>query len=148
MLLDKHIARLVLDNAHQAWCKGDLAGLLACYVDDLVYQCNVGPAGKPLTINGKAELAAMLGPVMEVADSKSVIDYFRLEDGVGRARVSSFVRHRSTGLTISGIYRQVVEYRGCLICRLEEFHDAARLAAFWRMVAAESDVAAMSEEAT
>lgn len=44
--------------------------------------------------------------------------------------------HKATGLQLIGSYRQIMHFEGFKICRLQEFHDAAMLNAFWQMVAA------------
>jgi len=139
MTLNEHVAKSVLDAAHRAWSDGDVQGVLANYVDDLVYFCNTGGVnGGPLTIEGKAGLEAFLDSVVTVAQSMSVIESFQFDVGIGRARIACFIRHRKTGHTLSGSYRQIVSFRGSLICRVEEFHDAARMAAFWRLVKSET----------
>jgi ketosteroid isomerase-like protein len=139
MTLNEHVAKAVLDAAHRAWSEGDVQGVLTHYVDDLVYVCNTGGIdGGALTIEGKAGMAAFLDPVVVVAQSMSVVESFQFHAGIGRARIASFTRHRNTGHTLSGSYRQIVSFRGSRICRLEEFHDAAKMAAFWRLVKSET----------
>jgi hypothetical protein len=39
-----------------------------------------------------------------------------------------------------GSYRQLVTYRGDKIERLEEFHDAAKMIAFWQMIYGETEI--------
>ena len=39
-----------------------------------------------------------------------------------------------------GSYRQLVTYRGDRIERLEEFHDAAKMIAFWQMISGETEI--------
>ena len=139
MILDESRAREILDIAHAAWSTGDIEGLLAQYVDDLTYWCNTGgPDGTPLTISGKEAFRAFMESIAAVAESVSVVDYFRLQDGLGRASVGAYIRHNVTGHTLAGSYRQVVTFRQDKIARLEEYHDAAKMAAFWRLIAGES----------
>lgn len=140
MVLEEFRAREILDAAHAAWSGEDIEGVLACYVDDLVYWCNTGaPDGGPLTIIGKPAFRAFL-QAMDVAERISVSEYFRLVDGVGRARIECFIKHKTTGHTLVGTYRQLVTYREEKIARLEEYHDAARMAAFWQLIAGEKAV--------
>ncbi len=135
-ILDESSAREILDKAHAAWSTGDIEGVLAQYVDDLTYWCNTGgPDGTPLTIAGKDALRTFMQSITRVAESISVSEYFRLQDCVGRANVECYIRHRSTGHKLVGSYRQVITYRGDKIARIEEYHDAARMAAFWRLIA-------------
>ena len=142
MSLNEFSAREILDAAHAAWSEGNVEGVLAQYVDDLIYWCNTGaPNGTALTIVGKAELRAFLQTIAEVAESVSVSDYFRYRDGLGRAKIDCYIRHKKSGLMLCGSYRQVVTFRDQKISRLEEYHDAARMAAFWRLIAGETALA-------
>lgn len=138
MDLDELTARAILDAVHAAWSEGDVDRMLRNYADDIVYWCNAGgPDGGPLTISGKTELAEFLKSTHAVAEGVCVIEYFRLIEGVGRSNVEAFVRHRQTGHTLSGSYRQLVTFCDGRIVRVEEFHDAAKFAAFWRMILGE-----------
>jgi len=57
---------------------------------------------------------------------------------VGRVQVHFWLRHRETGFGLNGSYRQLLTFRGGLICRIEEYHDAAKLNSFWAVVASET----------
>jgi len=139
MILDEFRTRDILDAAHAAWSRGDVEGVLSQYVDDLTYWSNTGaPDGGPLTIVGKVALRKFLESIAEVADSGSVSEYFRLIEDVGRAKIECFIRHKQTGHTLVGSYRQVVTFRCDKIVRVDEYHDAARMAAFWRLIAGET----------
>ncbi len=141
MELNEYEAREILDSAHAAWSCGDIDGSLSFYVEDLTYVCNTGGAdGGPLQINGRQALREMLLEINKVAEGISVTDYFRFRDGVARATVECFIRHRMTSHTLVGSYRQLVTYRDNKIARLEEFHDAARMITFWRMVSSVSPI--------
>ena len=135
MKLDEQRARIILDLAHAAWSRGDIEGVLDHYVDDLTYCCNTGgPDGGPLLITGKDGLREMLQPIADTAESVSVSEYFRYQDGVGRATIECYIRHKTTRHLMVGSFRQVVTYRGDKIERMEEFHDGAKMVAFWRMI--------------
>jgi ketosteroid isomerase-like protein len=132
---------MILDQTHAAWSRGDVDGLLRNYVDDVTYFCNTGgPDGGPLTISGKQAYAEMLKMIADVAESVSVPEYFRFQDGIGRAKVECYIRHKVTRHTLVGSYRQLITYRGDRIERMEEFHDAAKMIAFWRMVTGEAAI--------
>jgi ketosteroid isomerase-like protein len=129
------MARSLLNAAHDAWCKGEIERLLSCYVDDCTYWCNAGSLdGTPFILEGKQALRTFLQSICAVAESKSVIEHFQFEDGAGRAQIEAYIRHRRTGYVLAGSYRQIVTYRGRKILRSEEYHDAAKMAAFWRLV--------------
>lgn len=136
MTLDANRARAILNASHAAWCRADVEGVLAQYVEDLTYWCNTGGLnGVPLTIKGRDQFRDFLQSIAAVAESMSVTDYFRFQDGVGRASVECYIRHKRTGHVLAGSYRQVVTYRDDRIERIEEYHDAAKMAAFWRLIA-------------
>jgi ketosteroid isomerase-like protein len=138
MIFDEFSAHEVLDTALVAWSREDIEGVLSCFVDDLTYWCNTGaPHGSPLTISGKQAFGTFLQS-MQVAERVAVSEYFRLVDGVGRASIEYFVKHKRTGHALNGSYRQLISFRDGKIARLEEYHDAARMAAFWRLIAGEA----------
>jgi ketosteroid isomerase-like protein len=132
---------MILESSHAAWSRGDIEGVLRQYTEDLLYYCNTGgPDGGPLTIEGKPALRQMLQAVVDVAESVSVPEYFRYEDGVGRSKIECYIRHKTTHHTLVGSYRQLVTYRGDKIARMEEFHDAAKMIAFWKMISGEAAI--------
>lgn len=138
---DADAAREVLDGSHNAWSRGDIERLLSYYADDLTYWCNAGSLdGVPYIVEGKAAYRTFLRSIVSVAESATATEHFTFEDGVARAKVEAYIRHRRTGHTLSGSYRQIVTFRGRKIVRVEEFHDAAKMAAFWRMVTSEETV--------
>ena len=140
MSLGEAKARSILKAAHIAWSCGDIDGMLAQYVDDLTYFCNTGaPDGGPLELFGKPDMWAFLEPVLQIAECTTVPISFSYEDGVGRAQIDVVLRHLKTGHTLTGLYRQVVKFDGDKISAVEEFHDAARMRAFWNMVLSPND---------
>lgn len=141
MELDEHRARMILDSSHAAWSRGDVEGVLRHFVDDVAYCCNTGgPDGGPLVIIGKQAYREMLQPIADVAESVSVAEYFRFDNGIGRAKIDCYIRHKTTRHTLVGSFRQLVTYRGDKIARMEEFHDAAKMIAFWRMISGEAAI--------
>jgi ketosteroid isomerase-like protein len=141
MELDEHRARMILEATHAAWSRGDVEALLDYFVDDVTYCCNTGaPDGGPLVVNGRSAYRQMLQPIVDVAESVSVPEYFRFVDGLGRSRIECYIRHRTTRHVLVGSYRQLVTYRGDRIARLEEFHDAAKMIAFWQMISGEAEI--------
>ena len=142
--LNYETARAIVESAHAAWNAGNLDGVLSNYVDDLVYTCNTGgPAGEPVTLYGKTAMRERFAPVLVTVESKTSVDGFSFEGGIARIRLSSCVRHKATGHVLAGSFRQVMHFRGFKICKLEDYHDAARMAAFWRLV--QSDAQVLSE---
>jgi ketosteroid isomerase-like protein len=124
-----------LESAQEAWNAGSVEGVLDKYVDDLVYTTNSGgPNGESLTFRGKAELRNLYRTTMEVLDSASRLESLRYENGIVRTRLTAVIRHRATGHILTCSLRQILRFRGFRIAEQEDFHDAAKLAAFWRLV--------------
>lgn len=135
---DEYRARSVLEAAHNAWCKADIDRVLSYYASDCTYWCNAGIDGTPFVLEGKPAFRAYLQSIISAAESRTVIDLFQFDGDTARAQVDAYVRHRGTGHVLAGSYRQIVTYRGTKIWRIEEYHDAAKMAAFWRLVASET----------
>jgi len=141
MQLDEQRARLIVDLAHSAWSRGDLDGVLAMYVDDLVYESNTyGPDGAPLTISGKEAFRAMLEPIAVAAECVSVPEYFRFTNGEARVWVQYYMCHRTTRHVLVGSYRQIIKFSGNKITHMKEFHDAARMTTFWTMISRDAEI--------
>jgi hypothetical protein len=75
--------------------------------------------------------------IVAVAESVSVSECFRFADGVGRAKIDCCIKHKLAGLALAGSYRQLVIFREQKILGLEEYHDAAKMASFGRLIAGE-----------
>ena len=134
-------ARLLVDAAHLAWSNRDIAGLLACYCDDVRYTCNTGPnPPEPFVAVGKQAMMDFLLPVLGIATSMSVVERFVFRNDAATATAACFVTHHATGHVLSGKYRQVIAFRDEKIAQIDEFLDAARFAAFWKLVIAEASV--------
>ena len=135
MSLNEPTARSILEAAHAAWNRQDLEDMLTWYHDDIAYYNNTGGIdGNVLKLYGKEEMRAFLQPVLDIADCISVPLTFNYRDDVGRAQVEVVIRHRQSGMKVKGTYRQFVTFQDFQIIALEEFHDAARMKAFWAMV--------------
>jgi hypothetical protein len=71
---------------------------------------------------------------MEVIDSRTRIDSIRYENGLVRTRLAAILQHRATGHVLTCTLRQVLRFEGFRIAEHVDFHDAAKLAAFWNLV--------------
>jgi len=141
MILDEVSAREILDVAHAAWSNNDVEGALRQCFDDVVYWSNTGaPDGAPLEIVGKAAFGNFLRSIAWVAESASVTEHFKFFEGVGRAKVEWYIKHRQTGIVLSDTYRQVVTYRERTMFRITEYHDDAKMAAFWRLISGQPEI--------
>ena len=132
--MNSDTAKAIVEAAHAARNAGSIEGMLQKYVEDLVYVTNTGPDGSSLTIRGKEAFRARFEPIMGIVEAKTTVQHFHYDGRIARVRFGAYVRHRQTGHEMTGSYRQVIEFRGFQICRLEDFHDAAKMAAFWRLV--------------
>ena len=132
--IDEDVAREILQAAHAAWSNGDIEGVLKYCTDDLAYRCNVlGRDGSPLEIKGKRAFARFLQSLSGSVESVSVAECFQLSGGLGQARIDWYMQHRQSGLLLSSSSRQITAYRGERICDIQDCHDAAKLAEFWRL---------------
>ncbi len=146
-LLNEDTARVILEAFHAAWSKGNVEGMLSWCHDDVTNFLNMGaPDGGPLRLFGKAEMRAFLLPVVDVAESVTVPASFTFRDNVGRAQIAAYVQHRKTRNVLSGTFRQVIIFESFKIAAIEEFHDSAKMKAFWEMVAREEHQADRARE--
>ncbi|MBS0252929.1 MAG: hypothetical protein JSR78_17875 [Proteobacteria bacterium] len=76
---------------------------------------------------------------MEVIESRSRIEYLRWDSGLVRTRLFVNIRQKDTGVDLTTTLRQIIRFRGFLIAEIQDFHDAAKLAAFWRFIGATLD---------
>lgn len=135
MALNFDTAKAIIDEAHRAWSAGDLEAVLRTYTDDLWFQRNaVDALSEPLIIRGKAAMRIFLQDILSKADGMAVVENFQFHAGIAKSRVSYFLKDRETGEGFSGRYRQVVVFRGGQISRMEQFHDSARLTAFFKLI--------------
>jgi ketosteroid isomerase-like protein len=145
--MDRWQAEAVVNAAHAAWSARNLEQVLELYCEDIVYTCNGMPDGQPVRFDGREAMRGFLAPVLDVAESASVVSRFVFDAGVARTQVACFVRHKKTKIVLSGSFRQIIRFSGTRISRLDEFHDAAKLNAFWRLVAqSEQDLLERDED--
>lgn len=109
--------------------------MLAYYSPDIVYTCNAEPSGMhPVSYTGRDAMRGFLAPLLDLAESVSVVEALQFDGVTARATVECYIKHYGTGIVLSSQYRQVIRFRDSLVFRLEEFHDAAKLATFWKLV--------------
>jgi ketosteroid isomerase-like protein len=132
-------AKKILEDAHALWADGNLEGVLALDVDDLVYHSHTGGLeGIPMLVEGKAAFRRYLAPLMAANQTVSTVVDFSYSTGIGRARIAIFIKHRASSHEITTTYRQIVTYRRQRMSRIDEFHDVARLSSFWRLAQQDS----------
>jgi ketosteroid isomerase-like protein len=133
---DFDAALSIVEAAHEAWNNGDIDGMLESYVDDMVSITNTGPDGRQVVIEGKKAFRSRFEPVLSVLDTKISIAAFHLEGKTARIRFRTYLRHYATGFEMTGTYREICTFRGNRIWKIEDFHDAARMTAFWKLISA------------
>lgn len=133
--MDRQQAEMIVNACHMAWSSRDLDRMLSLYSPNIVYTCNGEPNGpNPVRYVGREAMRGFLGPLLETAESVSVVEAFQFDGEKARVNVACYLRHYRTGIVLSGQFRQVVRFENGLVSQLEEFHDAAKLATFWKLV--------------
>lgn len=147
--MDRYRAEAIVNACHEAWTMRDLTRMLSYYSPDVVYTCNAETAGpRAVRYAGREAMRGFLEPVLAQIECVSVVDATHYDEVRGprlRTTVSCYMKHISTGIVLSGQYRQVLSFKNGFIDRLEEFHDAAKLASFWKLVAHTESLARDSE---
>lgn len=136
-MITADVARALLEQAHDGWNRRHLTAMLDQFTDDMEFWVNTGdPAGGPIEFKGKALFRQSLEAMLLTTKSKSKLEAFRFDGEVGHARASITMHSFASGATITAAYRQLARYSGGKIRRLEEYHDAGLLNAFWKLHAA------------
>lgn len=130
--------RNVLEAIYASWAANDLDAVLACFSDDRVIMIHAPAHVVPWAgeTRGKAQLERRL---RELLREFEFLDYSPvLISDAGdtcHAQVHYRFRHLKTGHEIEGTLRHIWQADGDKIVRLEEFHDAERLRAFFELLA-------------
>lgn len=129
---------MILEAGYASWAARDLPATLSVFSVDVVFAIHVPPEVAPLAgeVHGRDELALRLAAILDDFD---FIEYVPLqitaEGGQFHSRVRFHYRHKQTGLDYEGTMRHVWRVEGDKIVRFEEFHDAERVRAFFRLLA-------------
>jgi hypothetical protein len=108
--------------------------MMAQFSDDMEFWCNAGdPSGGPIEFKGKNDLRQSLEAVLRTTKSKSRIVSFRFDGEVAHVRASIRMESLVCGAKHVAQYRQIVRYKRLRISRIEEYHDAGLLNAFWKL---------------
>ena len=145
MTLNCDTAKAIVDEAHRAWSAGDIDAVLRTYTDDIWFQRNsINDSAPPLIIRGREDMEKFLKSIAANATGMAVLTGFQFHCGIARTRVSYFLKGLEAAHNFSGTYRQIIVFRGMQIARMEQFHDAPRLDAFFRLI----DVPTFHEDPT
>lgn len=125
----------IIEAYHAGWSKADVKGMMElCHRDIELRLFNAAPDGGTLHLSGKSAVTDFLVPISIIASSATVPIRIRYADGVARTQVAASVRHKATGHSVHGTYRQIIRFDGRAILGSDEYHDTSMMRAFWDMV--------------
>jgi ketosteroid isomerase-like protein len=118
------------------WKVQDIEMTLRLCHDDVVYQLHVDPIAVPYAgeTRGKDAFRETMHHMQKEWDYvryESVL--LGIEDSVARVQTQFSYRHRASGETLAGSKRWVIVIRDGLVARVDDYQDAALIAAFMRL---------------
>jgi ketosteroid isomerase-like protein len=123
----------------EAWINNDVDAAMRFVADDAVYALYISKELLPFG----GETVGRAGIEAALREARRQFEYlvfrpFRYvtSGGTVRLRVEFMYRHRASGEVLSGRFRMVMEVRGGLILRADEYHDRAMVEAFLRLYGA------------
>jgi len=121
----------------ESWQAEDVEQTLALCHADVVFVLNADAETLPYAVEarGKAAVRTLMSEMLAVWERLSYSQALLGTDGdIGRVQTSYKLRHRPSGEILSGTKRSVVQIRDGLVTEIKQHEDAARLAAFLRLV--------------
>lgn len=134
---EERTRQLYLD-CFAAWTSRDLEGALSYLTEDVIHVLNVDGAAVPFaaSVEGKPALREKLQLLLDTFEFGAIVnDSLRVEGLRGSGNYKFIYIHFASGERLTGRFRFVMERRGDQFCRIEEYHDAAYLEAFVRLIA-------------
>lgn len=129
-------------QAVSAWVDRDLEATLSFISDDVVHVLQTDAACGPaaaLSTTGKAGLRDRLEAILDAFYCAAMVtDVLKVDGTKARASLKIIYIHVATGERLVTKLRLYVEVRDGLIRHMEEYHDAAYLEAFLRLVRQQS----------
>jgi len=128
----------VVKASLEAWGRRDIEQSLSYMDDDVVFTFNAGEGQLQLagTCQGKDQVRPRLQEILDLFDFQALVVESLRDDGEAiRTSMLFYYRHKASGLTVEGRYRQVMRVENGRIVRVDEYHDAAAVEAFMRMAA-------------
>ncbi len=136
--------QLVIEALYASWAAKDLDAVLACFSDDIIFRMHLPKEMAPFAgdSQGKAAIVPRLKMIIDEFDFLSYRPTFIRDVGEElHAQVRYRYRHKATGYEIEGTMRHIWRMNRDQIAELDEFHDSARVQAFFELLAlAESGV--------
>lgn len=136
-LTEEEITRRVFLDCLAAWTSRDLEGALGFMSDDVVHILNVDGMLVPCaaSVEGKPALRKKLQLLFDTFTFDALVnDGLRVERCTVTAHFKFIYTHTASGERLIGCYRFITQQRDGLIFRMEEYHDAAYIEAFFRLV--------------
>ncbi len=121
----------------ESWQAQDVEQTLALCHADIVFLLNAEPETLPYAVEarGKVAVRTLMSEMLAVWERLSYVQVLLGADrDVGRVQTSYRLRHRPSGEILIGTKRSVVQIRDGLATEIKQHEDAARLAAFLRLV--------------
>lgn len=135
-IFDPELAYLSLSAFHQALGNGDVERVLRMCASDVSYLSNIARGRRGLlTFKGLRAAERVLSRTVSSFECISVVDQISSSRNIVRAHFLFALRHRKTGFVLTGSCREIVEYRGAHISRIENYADSPRAAAYRELVA-------------
>lgn len=120
-----------------AWANGDVEATLYNVADDVIHEINVDGSLVPYAASttDKAQMRDRLNLMLATFRIGAfVTDHLVIGGHVARSRIKINYIHRATGTRLKTSFRLVVTQQSGLIRHIEEYHDAAYIEAFERLV--------------
>lgn len=139
-VFDPELAYLSLSAFHQALGNSDVECVLRMCASDVSYLSNISRGShRVLTFKGLRAAERVLSRTISSFEYISVVDQISSSGNKVRANFSYMLRHRDRGFVLTGSCREIVEYRGAYISRIENYADSPRAAAYSKLVAWEQE---------
>jgi ketosteroid isomerase-like protein len=134
--------RNIIEALYASWAAKDLDAVLDCFSEDAVFDLHLPADIAPFAgeSRGKEILAQRLLQITEAFDFISYRPVLITQrDHAFHAQVHYRFRHKESGHELEGSMRHVGQMTGDKVSRLDEFHDEARVRAFFELVAMSAD---------
>lgn len=131
----------VVNGFNTAWAKGDIEKALTFIGENCIYELHVSGDALPFggVTAGRENIAAVLRQIRRDFEYVLFRPFKLTPDGdIVRFQVEFMYRHMKSGEVIDGRFRMVMKVEDGSIVRADEYHDRAKVEAFFRLVEAKS----------
>ncbi|MEQ1695090.1 MAG: nuclear transport factor 2 family protein [Hyphomicrobiaceae bacterium] len=134
---EEETTRRLFLQCFAAWTNRDLEGALSCMSEDVAHILNLDGTLVPYgaSVEGKPALRKKLQLLLDTFEFGALVnESLSVEGRKATGRYKFIYIHCASGERLSGSFRFIIEQRDGLIVRMEEYHDAAYVEAFVRLV--------------